>query len=111
MRKRRRVGRDVTVGRRRTTLQPGENTGWHTHPGPLFATVVRGTLTHYDGAGRVSTYRAGDRFVEERGADAVHLGANHGSEPLVLDVIYVVPAGQPLRVDAPPPAVASTLRA
>ena len=27
---------------------PGSSTGWHTHPGPVFITVVEGTLTFYE---------------------------------------------------------------
>jgi quercetin dioxygenase-like cupin family protein len=100
MSKQRLVGHDVTLKRRRVTIEPGNDTGWHTHPGTLFATVLRGTLTHYDRGSEPTIYRAGDSFIEARGRDAVHLGANHGDEPLVLDVIYVVPLGEPLRLDA-----------
>ena len=103
MRKHRTVGHDVTLKRRSVTLRPGENTGWHTHPCTLFVTVVQGTLTHYDRGAEPTTYVAGDTFVETRGGDAVHLGANHGTEPVRLDVLYLVPVGQPLRIDAPAP--------
>jgi hypothetical protein len=27
---------------------PGGSTGWHAHPGPVFITVVEGTLTFYE---------------------------------------------------------------
>lgn len=100
MGKHRLVGHDVRLIRRRVTMRPGEDTGWHTHPGPLFVTVLRGTLTHYDRGCEPTVYTAGDTFIEARGGDAVHLGANHGVEPVVLDVLYVVPAGQPLRIPA-----------
>lgn len=100
MAKPRLVGHDVTLTRRRVKMRPGENTGWHTHPGPLFVTVLQGSLTHYDRGQEPTVYRSGDTFVEARGGEAVHLGANHGPELLVLDVIYVIPAGQPLRMAA-----------
>jgi Cupin domain len=32
-----------------TTINPGGSTGWHSHPGPAFIVVIRGTLTVYDG--------------------------------------------------------------
>lgn len=90
-------------------MQPGENTGWHTHPGTLFVTVDRGQLTHYDRGYEATVYVAGDTFVEACGDEAVHLGANHGAELLVLDVLYLVPAGAPLRLPAVGPAAAMRL--
>ena len=27
---------------------PGSTTGWHSHPGPVFITVTKGTLTYYE---------------------------------------------------------------
>ena len=30
------------------TVEPGGHGGWHTHPGPAFFTVSKGTLTMYD---------------------------------------------------------------
>jgi transposase len=31
-----------------TTINPGGSTGWHSHPGPAFIVVIRGTLTVYE---------------------------------------------------------------
>ncbi|RPJ70934.1 MAG: cupin domain-containing protein [Acidobacteria bacterium] len=33
---------------RQFTYQPGADTGWHAHPGPVFITVKTGTLTFYE---------------------------------------------------------------
>src|SRR5262249_51024058 len=30
------------------TFQPGQTTGWHSHPGPSLIFVVAGTITNYD---------------------------------------------------------------
>src|SRR5215207_8278585 len=30
------------------TIEPGGDTGWHSHPGPLLVAVRSGTLTRYD---------------------------------------------------------------
>lgn len=88
----------------KVTLQPGGFTGWHTHPGPLLVVVESGTLTHYDARCGVETYTAGQAFEET--PREVHQGANLGSEPVVLDVTYVVPAEGPLREDAAAPSCA-----
>ena len=37
---------DIVV--RQHDYQPGSTTGWHSHPGPIFITVTRGTLTYYE---------------------------------------------------------------
>jgi quercetin dioxygenase-like cupin family protein len=86
------------------TIEPGGFTGWHTHPGPLLVAVQSGTLTRYLADCRVETNTAGDSFIEHAGRRAVHMGVNNGSEPVVLLVTYVVPAGGPLRNEAAEPS-------
>ena len=87
---------------REITIQPGGYTGWHFHDGTLYAYVKAGTLTHnladcsIDGI-----FGAGRAFTEK--PDQVHIGRNLGSTPLVLEVLYVLPAGSPLSEDAPNP--------
>ena len=93
----------------RVTLQPGGYTGWHTHPGPLLVVVTSGTLTHYDRHCHVHTYKSGQAFQEHAGRRLVHMGTNRTSGPVVLEVTYVVPAGGPLRDEAPAPDCAARL--
>ena len=87
---------------REITIQPGGYTGWHFHDGKLYAYVKAGTLTHnladcsIDGI-----FGTGRAFTEQ--PDQVHIGRNLGSTPLVLEVLYVLPAGSPLSEDAPNP--------
>lgn len=89
---------------RQITIQPGGSTGWHWHDGTLYAYVEKGWLTHTDAdCGTTKVYSDGTSFVEPSGADNVHIGRNLGTEPLVLDVLYVDPAGSPLSEDAPNP--------
>jgi len=90
----------------RVTIQPGGYTGWHTHPGPLLVVVEQGTLTHYDRHCDVQTYSAGDAFEEASGSNEVHMGANYGTDDVILDVTYVLPSDAPLREDAPAPSCA-----
>ena len=95
-------GKDYVL--REITVQPGGSTGWHYHDGTLYAHVKQGTLTHSDHTCATDgSYRAGASFVEPSGGDHVHIGRNLGSTPVVLDVLYVDPAGSPLSEDAPNP--------
>lgn len=86
------------------TIQPGGSTGWHYHSGPVYGVVLKGTLTHSDSHCTTDgVYAPGDTIVEMSGADHVHIGRNLGSTPVVLDALYVDPAGSALTVDAPNP--------
>ena len=93
----------------RVTLTPGGYTGWHTHHGPLLVVVESGTLTHYESDCSFETYGAGQAFVEHPGDHYKHMGANKGSQDVVLEVTYVIPAGGPLRNEADPPTCAARL--
>ena len=99
----------VTVGGkdyilRQITIQPGGSTGWHYHDGTLYAVVEQGTLTHTESdCTTTATYSKGAAFVETSGASNVHIGRNLGSTAVVLDVLYVDPAGSPLAESVPNP--------
>jgi quercetin dioxygenase-like cupin family protein len=89
---------------REITIAPGGSTGWHSHPGRLFGTVKDGVLLHNRADCSVDgVYITGQSVVEKGGPDYVHIGRNIGPTPLVLDILYVNPAGAPLSVDAPDP--------
>jgi len=92
---------DVSV--HEITVAPGGSTGWHYHDGQLIAVVKSGTLTRtmHDCSTEVTS--AGGSFVEPAGQHHSHIGRNFGTEPVVLIVTYVLPAGRPLSQDAPEP--------
>jgi quercetin dioxygenase-like cupin family protein len=80
------------------------STGWHYHPGHVYAVVKQGVLTHNKSDCSVDGIdRQGQFIAEESGPGYVHIGRNLGDTPVVLDVLYVNPVGQPLAVDAPNP--------
>jgi hypothetical protein len=92
----------------RHTFQPGENTGWHTHPGPSMIIVVQGTLTSYKGDDRTCTpevHVAGtpSAVLTDIGCGDVHLVRNEGTDVAVDVAVQIVPAGQPRRIDVPDP--------
>jgi quercetin dioxygenase-like cupin family protein len=98
---------DYTVGDtqyvlREITIAPGGSTGWHEHPGTLHGVVTKGVLSHFDATCKTDgVYKAGQSVSE--GSDYVHIGKNLGTVPMVLDVLYTNPAGQPLAIDEPNP--------
>ncbi|MFJ6572721.1 cupin domain-containing protein [Streptomyces sp. NPDC091292] len=84
------------------TIPPGQATGWHYHDGTIHGFVRQGTLSHYDATcGSDGVYPAGTSITER--PDYTHIGRNLGTEPLVLEVLYVLPHGAPLSQDAPNP--------
>lgn len=86
----------VSVTFREITIQPGESTGPHCHDGNLIAVVTQGVLTHYAPiySTGVHEYQVGDAILE--GARYVHEGKNEGTEPVILEVAYLIPEGDPL---------------
>ncbi len=89
---------------RDVTIDPGGSTGWHWHDGTLVGAVKLGTLTHYSANCSVDgVYNPGDSITEPAGPEHVHLGRNLGTTPMILEVIYVNPAGKPLAEDAANP--------
>jgi hypothetical protein len=89
---------------REITIPAGQATGWHFHNGNLYGRVKRGTLSHFDATCESDgVYPRGTSIQEPGGPGNVHLGMNKGPGPVVLEVLYVLPAGSPLSVDAPNP--------
>jgi quercetin dioxygenase-like cupin family protein len=92
---------------REITIAPGGSTGWHWHNGRLYGVIKEGTLTHNAADCSVDgVYPAGSGVFEPSGPDRVHIGRNAGDTPLVMQILYVLPAGSPLSEDAPNPGCA-----
>jgi hypothetical protein len=88
------------------TFQPGQSTGWHSHPGPSLIFVVSGTITNYDSdaphcAGK--DYTAPATFIDAGGTD-VHMLRDDSSGPAETIAVQLIPAGQPRRIDKDEPA-------
>lgn len=92
---------------REVTIAPGGTTGWHYHDGTLYAVTRSGTLTHEASTCHVDgLYTPGSTILESSGAGHVHRGVNLGTTPVVLEVLYVQPAGSPASESAPDPGCA-----
>lgn len=89
-----------------TTIYPGGSTGWHSHPGPAFIVVIRGTLTVYDGndpTGTPNRYGPGGGYLDP-GFGHVHIACNQGTTPVTVVQTYLnVPPGGSPRIDEPAP--------
>jgi hypothetical protein len=71
-----------------------QDTGWHTHPGPVFVEVVKGSLTYEDahhGKCRRLPYEAGEGFFDQGGGH-VHR-AVAGAAGADFYPVYVLPPG------------------
>lgn len=75
------------------SLPPGAETGWHSHPIPVYAYVVEGRLDVELEGGQVITYRSGDAIIEV--VNTLHNGRNQGSEDVRLVVFYTGAEGTP----------------
>lgn len=89
---------------REITIAPGGSTGWHSHDGELLGVVKEGVLMHYGAdCSMDGTYLTGQSIAEKGGPGYVHMGRNPGPGPLVLQVLYIDPAGSPLSDDQADP--------
>ena len=94
---------DIVV--RQHDYEPGGHTGWHTHPGVVFITVTKGTLTYYERDDPKCTphvVNAGTGFVDD---GAGHIVRNESAEPAQDISVILAPVGGAFRgeLDAPAP--------
>jgi quercetin dioxygenase-like cupin family protein len=90
-------------------LDPGAATAIHHHPGPGFATILEGELTHRRFAlDHDNVYRAGDTFAEI--PEDVHFARNEGPALMSLLATFVAPrdavssVNESIQPDLAPPA-------
>jgi Cupin domain len=76
-------------------FQPGGETGWHMHPGPVVVVVKSGALTETHSDGCVTLHPAGSVFFETAGE--IHNAANLTGVVSEVYATFLFPAGtQPL---------------
>ena len=98
-------GVDTDVAVQTIVFQPGGQSGWHSHPGPVFITVKSGTMTFYHAddptcTGIVKT--AGQGFLDG-GDNHAHIARNESGAPAENVDVYFAPKGAAQRVDRPAP--------
>ena len=82
-------------------IAAGGDTGWHSHPGPVFVMIKSGTMTLEQSDGSTAVYPPGTGFVED--VRRVHIARNKGDVELVFDAFILIPVGAPVRIDEPKP--------
>jgi quercetin dioxygenase-like cupin family protein len=85
----------LTITSRLLELQPGPDTGWHTHPSPPYVYVLEGAMLVEDDEGNKKELHAGEAAVEVQN---YHHGMNRGSTPAKLLLVFIGQEGQPLTV-------------
>ena len=88
---------EITV--MKVEIKPGAETGWHSHPVPLYAYVLEGNLTVEVKGGSTYSFAAGDAIVEL--VNISHNGKNLGTKPVVLIAFYTGETGKPNTVIDP----------
>jgi hypothetical protein len=86
------------------TFAPGAQSGWHSHPGPVFISVKEGTMTFYesdDPQCKPIVRRAGQGFLDV--GDHAHIARNETTATAVNVVTYFAPPGAAIRIDEPDP--------
>lgn len=95
---------DLDVAVQVIDFQSGGQSGWHSHPGPVFISVVSGTMTFYESDDpdcEPIVRTAGQGFLDA--GDHPHIARNESGAPARNVVTYFAPPGVPLRVDEPNP--------
>jgi quercetin dioxygenase-like cupin family protein len=77
---------------------PGGYSGWHTHPGVVFALVQQGAVVRQIGC-RSHIYKAGEAFIESDEQPSGQVRNASSTDPALVAVAQVVPQGSPRRVD------------
>jgi quercetin dioxygenase-like cupin family protein len=83
------------------TLLPGQQTGWHTHPVPLFGYILEGELTVDYGAKGQRVYLKGDGLAEAM--NEAHNGRNSGESPVKILAVFIGVKGVQDTAPVPPP--------
>jgi hypothetical protein len=89
----------------RIVFQPGGQSGWHTHPGPVFIQVVSGTMTFYESDDpncEPIVRSAGQGYLDV--GEHAHIARNETSTVAENLVTYLAPPGAALRIDDDAPA-------
>ena len=96
--------RGLSIATQTIVFPDGAQSGWHSHPGPVFISVKEGTMTFYEDDCTATVRRAGEGFLDV-GAHP-HLARNESGAPATNVVTYFLPPGTPstaLRHNEPQP--------
>jgi hypothetical protein len=85
-------------------FQAGAQSGWHSHPGPVFILVKSGTMRFYESDDPTCTpieRTAGQGYLDL--GEHAHIARNESGASAENVVTYFAPPGAALRIDQPSP--------
>ena len=82
-------------------FQPGAETGWHIHPGPVVVVVKSGAITETHANGCITVHPAGSVFFETAGE--VHNATNQTGGVAEVYATFLSPAGSQPLIPVPDP--------
>jgi len=82
-------------------FQPGAETGWHIHPGPVIVVVKSGALTETHSNGCTTVHPTGSVFFESAGE--VHNATNQTHEVTEVYATFMSPTGAQPLIPVPDP--------
>jgi hypothetical protein len=94
----------VDLAVQRIVFQPGGQSGWHTHTGPVFIQVVAGVMTFYESDDpdcEPIVRTAGQGYLDL--GEHAHIARNESGAVAENLVTYLAPPGAALRIDADAP--------
>jgi quercetin dioxygenase-like cupin family protein len=94
------VGLPTTLYVQNIMLGPAASSGWHTHPGPEYSVVNKGTV-QLQTAGNCApaSFVSGQAIFIPAGVP--HVVSNSEAQDAEATVTYTLPADRPIRDDAP----------
>ena len=90
--------RDISVVTQ--VYEPGQTSGWHSHPGIHAVSVTSGVLTVHVSGCPTRTFEPGRPYV---GGQEPHLVANETDAPVTMTVTYLNPSSPPTPEHRPAP--------
>jgi quercetin dioxygenase-like cupin family protein len=88
----------------KVTVQPGAQIAWHTHPGPVFVTIVQGELTYVSSEDCVGRRYAVESAFLDPGHGHVHTAYNSGTTVTqFLATFFEVPKDGAISIQAEKP--------
>jgi quercetin dioxygenase-like cupin family protein len=96
--------RPVDIVVRTHDYAPGSSTGWHSHPGPVFITIIDGQVTFYERDDPTCTPKVvakGQGYVD---TGKGHIGRNESGAPAKDVTVIFAPVGQSFRGELEAPA-------
>jgi quercetin dioxygenase-like cupin family protein len=87
---------DPEITMSKITFHPGQSTGWHKHNFPVFAYVLKGTLTVELEDHRIIKFKENSTYAEV--INTYHNGSNQEKTDLVIMAVYLGGRDQKLSV-------------